>query len=496
MSALDPSYDDEDSDSRTLVVGSKRDVRREGQVEPILSTSESSLSPQSFTMGNTASQHASFATDPPEIDDTKIAATSGFGNNRLATGFHATFGTALETNVAAQQDPVAGSQDPGLSVTNAIEISEEEQEEEESDDGGMLINVDTPRDRELPQAMDVDKDTHTRNPNTRGPIPSTRETTRSLSHTRQDTHEELQDNASQSPSSMPPVTDNASGPLLADLSQDELDLQLKYAYFDVDADDIDLNQPAACLNCLRLGHAQQSCPEMMCAHCSTKHPPYLCPALQRCSKCRLRGHTAGSCTCQKDTTIPCDFCGLLSHVEQACPQRFFACQRTATNKAMKLWISCCICLSNDHLVGDCPRAILAAQSRWSLRSFDPKSIINLSSQPEAKRREKEAASRGLRPEGLEIRGHASRHNVGGPRAAPQADEPGKEQFLRGGRQSRSSRREPRRTRITVNSMQPKVRIPSPPYDLPKEDVLLEFVEAVNIARKEQGKSEITLCGRG
>lgn len=497
MSALDASYDDGDTDSRTLAVGSKPDVRQEGQVEPILHhSSESSLSPQSFTMGNTASQHASFATVPSEKNDASVAANSGFGNNRLATGFHATFGTPLESNVTGPEDSLTNSRDTGVSVNNAIEISEDEQEEDDSDDGGMLINVDNPRDRELPQDMDVDNDPHPRNPNTRGPILSTKENTQALSHSRQGAHEELQDDASQSPSAVLLNTNHASGPLLADLSQDELKLQLKYAYFDADPDVIDLGQPAACLSCLQIGHVEQNCPEVMCAHCSSKHPPHLCPHLHRCSNCRSRGHTVGSCHSHKNTTIPCDFCGLLSHVEQACPQRFFACKRNPTNKPMEIWISCCICSSNEHLVGDCPRSVLAAQSRWSLRSFDPGSVINLSSTPEAKRREKEAANRGLRPEGLEIRGHASRHNVGGPRAAPQADEPGKEQFLNGGRLQARAPRPTRRTRMTFGSIQTKVRIPSPPYDLPKEDVLLEFVEAVNIARKEQGKSEITLYGLG
>lgn len=219
---------------------------------------------------------------------------------------------------------------------------------------------------------------------------------------------------------------------LADLTPDELELQLKYALFDVKSEKVDLSWPAICLDCLQPGHSDKVCPEKQCVHCGAhgQHSSRLCPLVGRCSRCRERGHTVDSCnTDLKVTTVPCDLCGGLNHVEATCPARFFPVTSKVPAGSLQLWISCCICASKSHLVGDCPDANTTAGARWSLRLFAPGQVSNLSLEAGTKEREQEAANRGLRPEGMRIRGRAGLHSAGATRLEQPSDDDTDNQFF-------------------------------------------------------------------
>lgn len=442
---------DEDSESRTASIAAKRShSRRQGQVNsssspqlPVGSNSES-LSDRA-AMGNvvshstqqspsqtaqSASPSRNYSTEAP------MASTSqGLGNNRLATGFRKPQTVLPEGAGSAQSahDSSSGSAfSPAGSLKAAIEISSDE--DESSEGGGMVINLDDGIDSD---GMVIDDE--------EGEIFSSEdEAIESYSHARDVIHPsssvghaahhlqlqaELQQLADALPNSPPtppaPVKGAGSFRRLADLTPEELERQLKYALFDLEPDQIDLARPAVCLGCLQEGHTEESCPEKICLYCAAagEHSSRLCPQVRRCSKCRERGHTAESCSADlKVTTIPCDLCGALGHHEEACPQRFFPFESTTITGSLKLWVSCCICASKSHLVGDCPDADRAATIRWSLKAFAPSQITNLSLEAGTRQREKQAANRGLRPDGLRIKGRAGVHTAGFAGSASPSDD--------------------------------------------------------------------------
>ncbi|KAJ9615368.1 hypothetical protein H2200_001443 [Cladophialophora chaetospira] len=435
-----------------------------------------------------------------------MAPNEGFGNNRLRTGFR-----KMPPPV---EDPETSKSatSPGASVQDAIEISDDDAEEGEvetsDDDGGMLINIDGASRPSLPEAMDIDDDEGESPQPTRGREPkSARDTPQSLSSTGREAHTQLQGDleryASFAVNKSATHTDvDSSGPLLRDLSRSDLELQIRYAFFDADPRTIDLKQPAVCLSCLQTGHAERNCPEVVCTHCSDLHSSRLCPQLQRCPKCREKGHTFEACRSGlKVTTVPCDICGGLGHIEQTCLQRFFPSYKNLTTEPLPLWICCSNCASRSHLVGDCPGANQTAAARWSLKGIASDLIFNLSEGKGMERREEVAANRGLRPEGLKIRGRAGLHNAGVPTSTQYPDNGDEdEQFLRPKVRPRgpprpgtiSMEKRPKKEK-TANS---EIAAPQEKAAMPNKTILTDFVKSLNKARRWEGKSQIDLVYDG
>jgi hypothetical protein len=137
-------------------------------------------------------------------------------------------------------------------------------------------------------------------------------------------------------------------------------------------------------------------------------------------------------------------------------------------------------MSKDHLVGDCSLANKVTTARWSLKAYAPGSIINMSTGKCAEVMEHEAANRGLRPEGLKIKGRAGRHNAGVP-SVPQASEPGEEEepFLRPSVKARDA---PRSAKVAFKENKPKS------MDMPSKKIMNDFVAALNRARRAQDKN--------
>lgn len=330
--------------------------------------------------------------------------TSNIGNNRLATGFKPSKPSARTSAVDMSRNHSNSSHDTsgGASKDDAIEISSDE--EMEDSEGGMIVNV------------------HENVPDlTNGSISEDE----GLVTTSDDgdilqVHEDLTRSADVADSS-----NATSGNLrLLDLNPDELEEQLKYAFYHLNRTQVDLNRPVTCLLCLRSGHLSSDCHQATCKQCGEdgNHPSSLCPTHSRCTKCRERGHRSQDCqTDLKVTTVPCDVCGRLSHVEQDCPEQYFL--PTMLEGPLKLWISCCICSSKSHLVGDCPDAPTSAStSRWSLKSLDPCQFTNMSLQPATRKLEQDAETRGMRPVGMQIRGRAGLHHAGVSKSAPVSDD--------------------------------------------------------------------------
>lgn len=235
-------------------------------------------------------------------------------------------------------------------------------------------------------------------------------------------HELMQGDLELSLSSYPtttPIT-GAGSPAqrLGDLSSDEFEKQIRYTLFHLKRDQIDLNRQAICTTCLQEGHQETRCPESICIHCGVndEHPSRVCPKYRRCLKCRERGHGVDTCTSKlKNTTVPCDYCGSEEHLEDTCVYRFFPRQPQTSAADLKLWISCCICASKTHLVGDCPDRRPSRQAAaWSLKLLNPTQISNLSLESGTRKIERDAEIRGARQEGLKIKGRADNYGQAQP----------------------------------------------------------------------------------
>ncbi|KAL2406644.1 hypothetical protein ABEF93_007842 [Exophiala dermatitidis] len=496
-------YDDA-SESRTATIGAKRSSsRHQGQVHssPQSPVHSESVSPSDrAVMGNSPSHYTQEPLSPvaEQFDSTERHGSEhamspeaqGLGNNRLATGFR-------KPRVALSTEPVSGSDAHDSAYDNAgdgdrsrrdtIEISSDE--DESSDNGGMVINLDDDDDEEdarIPDAMVVDDDEEGEVFSSEDEALESHSLVRDISHSitsaHQDAHQQLQAELEQITDSLPttyptppPAENGEPGRRrLADLTPDELELQLKYALFDVSHDQVDLRRPAVCLSCLQEGHVEEKCPEKICVYCAEigQHPSRLCPRVRRCSRCRERGHSSDACPSDmKITTVPCDLCGAYGHHEHTCPQRFFPFESGAKTSSLNLWVSCCVCASNSHLVGDCPDADRAATVKWSLKSFAPAQITNLTTGDEAIQRARIAATRGLRPEGLQIRGRAGRHTAGFSASAQpsgseyEEDDSSDGEFLGGPRVN--TRSQPNRGRGGFTFRHPQ-RLPGNASDRPRD----------------------------
>ncbi len=463
MPRLEEDYDEE-SESRTAFVGLRGNrSRSQGQVCHSLpeSQKESRLSYDSTGMGNAASlpvessdpsNHEQAPSHPhnPPLQQATMDPSTGFGKNRLATGFRGPSSLVTEELLDNNGDNSTAAASPGGSADDAIEISGDE----ESEDGGMVINVDHSTQHGLQKEMGVHESDHTSGFQNTTTESSARPKNTELPSTSIDEDVDMQLQAE----NMQYARSHANGVLadaalspqpglrLRDLPPEQLQLQLKYALFDVHPEQVDLDRPVVCLTCLSEGHVEEACPERICVHCSAvdQHTSRTCPRIGRCSRCREPGHGAESCTAGiKVTTVPCDLCGAFNHVEASCPRRFFLSDALSCGGTLKLWISCCRCASKSHLVGDCPDAKSVTATRWSLKPLAPGQVVNLSLESGTAHLELEAANRGLRPAGMKIKGRAGLHTAGVRASVQGSDDDIDEPFLgpRIGNKSKADRAE-------------------------------------------------------
>ena len=269
---------------------------------------------------------------------------------------------------------------------------------------------------------------------------------------RHNAHEQLQDDLKRSLSSssanIAPTGPGPAQPRLGELSSADFEKQVKYTLFHLKRDQIDLNRPAICITCLQEGHQDTSCPESNCLHCGARdeHPSRMCPKNRRCLKCRERGHDVDTCISKlKNTTVPCDHCGSEAHLEDSCPSCFFPNQGQTSASDLKLWISCCVCASKTHLVGDCPARRPSSQAAaWSLKSLNLMQISNLSLESGTRKVERNAEARGTRQDGLQIKGRADTYGNDAPSIRPPAGR--QVNFPRRGGQNRFDDRDSERDR--------------------------------------------------
>ncbi|KAK2741167.1 hypothetical protein FQN55_008430 [Onygenales sp. PD_40] len=197
---------------------------------------------------------------------------------------------------------------------------------------------------------------------------------------------------------------------LADLTRKDLEIQAKYAFYNLAREELDLSLSVRCIDCMKDGHLSEVCPSKECEHCGAwaVHESRFCSSWMRCQRCRERGHEASNCPSPlKGSAVeePCDFCGSSEHAEAECDFIWKLPKRTPTSGQIFISISCSYCTSSHHLLGDCPkRDFPMNSSSFSLKNYDPSILSNLNTFPHAPTGRGDASAKSS---GYKIRGRAS-----------------------------------------------------------------------------------------
>lgn len=388
-------------------------------------TSDVSESSSDYQIPQSSSKSAmNWNNSAPGAIRTSLRGGSGdLGQNRLATGFRPRAGQS------------SSGQDPPYDV---VEISDDSEVEDDSE-GGILLNVDAPPrvessvDAVTPPETSEDEDGEVSGSPSDKAMPLSDHVKAEKQRpapepNRNATLQAQSPKMSNNTSSMFQIDARRDSRILADLNPEDLEKQIKYTLFHLPRDQIDLSRRVVCIACLNEGHTDETCPGLLCSSCGgqTKHSTRLCPKRARCSKCRDHGHDITTCRSKlkNPDPEPCDFCGGADHDEVSCIQRFFPAHTELPGGDLQLWISCAQCGSKDHLAGDCPFHGSRPALAWSLRAYSNYNVVNLNLQTGVQAREKEAENKGMRPEGMQIKGRGALGNNKYPKRGQPPENPG------------------------------------------------------------------------
>lgn len=150
--------------------------------------------------------------------------------------------------------------------------------------------------------------------------------------------------------------------ILAELSPQDLNTQLRYFHVTKSASQIDRKTPVRCLVCAQHGHMAEACKTLTCDVCGTfnHHITDNCPRTTKCSKCRESGHDKLHCPYKLknmvSNEIKCDLCQRSGHIEEDCELVWRTSGRpwefSLGGKNVRL--SCYECGKSGHLGNDCP----------------------------------------------------------------------------------------------------------------------------------------------
>lgn len=149
---------------------------------------------------------------------------------------------------------------------------------------------------------------------------------------------------------------------LAELSDEDLNAQLRYFHVTRTINEVDQSTPVRCLVCASEGHMADICEQLTCNVCGVfnHHITQKCPSTAKCSKCREMGHDKENCPYKlkhmAQNEIVCDLCQRNGHIEENCELQWRTSgrpwQSSATGRNVRL--SCYECGQAGHLGNDCP----------------------------------------------------------------------------------------------------------------------------------------------
>ncbi|KAL2861450.1 hypothetical protein BJX68DRAFT_5219 [Aspergillus pseudodeflectus] len=258
--------------------------------------------------------------------------------------------------------------------------------------------------------------------------------------------------------------------ILADLDREDLETQARTMFYDRDINDVNLQLPITCIECLREGHLAEVCPTKECVHCGAwnKHQSTLCPRWRRCQRCRERGHDHKQCPSALKSSAnetPCDLCGSQEHTELDCGYLWQLPRPDTTAQPVLVSISCANCLSSHHLIGDCPTPTrpFTSSTTFTLRGIDPEIITNINSVVGPQRGGGPSIPSG-RQQGLKIRGRADQARSPSPESDDMMSRVGKKGPIGGNRNANRGN-----INIRIGGSAGKNRNPGPPPPPPARD---------------------------
>ena len=170
--------------------------------------------------------------------------------------------------------------------------------------------------------------------------------------------------------------------ILADLSPEDLNAQLRYFYFTKDPKELSHYLPIHCLVCGKTGHMATDCEYLACGICEAynRHVTANCSASVRCPKCGEQGHKEPNCPYKLQRLsrqeMICDLCKRTGHTEEECELLWRTSGRPweSDMSDQSIRIFCYECGNRGHLGNDCmtrrPGKAMGS-STWSLRREGP-----------------------------------------------------------------------------------------------------------------------------
>ena len=159
-----------------------------------------------------------------------------------------------------------------------------------------------------------------------------------------------------------PFFPNRNARILAELSSQDLNAQLRYFHITKTPQEVDLNTPVRCLVCAQYGHMAGICESLSCTACGSynQHLSQNCPKSAKCEKCRELGHDKQHCPYKlkniAKSEILCDLCQRSGHAEKDCELLWRTSGRPwefdLSHSNVRL--SCYECGQSRHLGNDCP----------------------------------------------------------------------------------------------------------------------------------------------